>query len=293
MVAFGAIFLNVEEGTANRLAGLGSFISGLVALALAVRDRAAPAGPKSRPPPPEPEVLLRFLSFTAVETTAITAAFDRYGADWPKVAIEWPEASRVVAERIRAGMRAIERAGAGERPDDSGTWLALASDALNDMERWRAEVERGFPAYARRVAGLGSCVAAVERYLQRAHWQIFHHAASSLRWSGLRRFGIEPPVEWDRHYEINRTGDEALANLLEPGQALRGVAVTSVDGQKIPGEAYVQVPERVADDLRRRSLWPRDFARFLAPGLELHWSARPHLPASYAEEPLVAWRKIT
>ena len=90
-----------------------------------------------------------------------------------------------------------------------------------------------------------------------------------------------------------QNADEALANLLEPGKRIRGVAVTFVDQQKIPGEAFVKVPDRVAGDLRRHRLGPGDFARFFAPGLELDGSARPHLPASYAKEPSVGWRKIS
>jgi len=124
----------------------------------------------------------------------------------------------------------------------------------------------------RRIRNLdGFRVEAVERYLQRAHWELFQDPAAYVRWPGLRMFGIQPPIEWDKHFELHKSRDAALAHLLEPGQPLWWVSVVSVDGHKIPVEASVKVSKRVAEHLRRRELSPRDFASFSAPALELYF----------------------
>jgi len=88
-------------------------------------------------------VKLRFLSFTVVDTGTIAAAFDRFGTDWPKVEIGWPEASSSLAEKIRAGLVVVERSGPGERPAEAGDWLRRAPRALNDLERGRGASRRG------------------------------------------------------------------------------------------------------------------------------------------------------
>lgn len=286
------LFLSATDETFNRLAGLAGIVSAIVTVMMWRRERPPPTDGNGRPPP---AVNLKFLSFTAVDTGPIDDAFARFGTDWPRVSIAWPDASATIPEKLQAGLRAIERASPGDRPPDADEWIKDASRELNDLTAKMACIERGLPAYVQRIRELeGFRKEAVARYLQRAHWTLFAYPAGFVRWPGLRRFGIDANAEWDSYYARYTSDDDALRNLLDSRQALRKVYVLRVGGKRLDNPVWVAVPEAAAEGIRSRDLSPGDFASYVAPGLELALclSTRNDLPEVYPTIPVIGFKRI-
>jgi TIR domain len=179
-------------------------------------------------------VILKITAPTVVDRGRISAAFSRFGANWPPVKIEWPRSADELLNLLGRALEQFDKGAANLL--SSYIFAKEVSEECERIPTRRRQTEDAIPAMVKRLRCLHETDRAkvVADFLLLANVRIHSSANYHASWEGLRHLGLNPPVAWDPFRGQSSEREFAIA-LSEPEEELIMILLVRVAGVEIPG----------------------------------------------------------
>jgi hypothetical protein len=230
-------------------------------------------------------VQLKIIGPSVSDRRPIGEAFRRFGTDWPKVDIEWPNSADEILNVLDRALDQFDKG--ASKLLGAEVFAENVNKYLSKIPELRSMAERGIPSMVRRLRLFQEEERenSVSNFLLYANWEIHrmpHYYATA--WLGMRELGLEAPSSWEtlriERIDLLTEHERVLANVLGyPGTELANTLLIRLDGMEMnmyngsPG-VYVFLPRRNAEaevsfvQAAPGSLTRSDFCQWVVPQLE-------------------------